>query len=1051
MRAGAVLLLVHFALLSLVSQSAGRSLVHTSRALTPGHTQVKFTCGSHGWLFVNGKHVKDVHGDGKISIWSGPLKSGDTILIKGKSTGCGYGCTAEIKYRDPKGALKTRNTDLDFWRALSITPTQAKSLVQTLKKQPVRTWRPASKGNHPTKVNDKAISIWGADKAPCRANQPEYALIATTLGAPPVRNYGHIKFSCKDHGWLFINGKHVKDVHGGSRVSVWHGQLKTGDTILIKGKNEKPGFGCTAIITYRNEIGVLKSSTTDYKHWRALSITAVQAKHLVATLNKQPVPTWPQASHGTYATVLSPKTAIIWGPDKGGFALMATKLGAPPVPIRGSVRFSCDDHGWLFINGKHVKDVHGVDKIGYWAGPLKSGDSVLIKGKDDGGRWGCTAEIRYATRFGSIRIRRTNFAHWRALSISSEQAKHLPRTLKDSPVSSWPPASPGTFATRAGAHTHILWGAKRGGYALLATTLGSRPIRNYGFVRFSCDDHGWLFINGKHVKDVHGVKRVATWSGSLKTGDVIMIKGKDDGGRYGCTAYVRYRDEDGVVHARVSNYVHWRSLSISVEQAKKLAHTLKHSPVSTWPPASEGTFARKVTSTAEVLWGSKAGGFALMATKLGISPFTNYGYVKMSCDDLGWLFVNNVHMKDVEGAGNTAIWRGPLKTGDTIMIKGKDIGGKYGCSVQATYVDEDGVLHTTTSDFFHWQALSISMPQAKKLEHTLKHHPVSTWKQASRGNSATLVARKAYSIWGPRSGGFALIATTLGAPPVFSYGYVRFSCDDHGWLFINGKHVKDVHGASNIATWYGTLNTGDSIVIKGKEDGDGKACGCTSEIVYNDAQGMRKIRTTDFIHWRSLSVSPDQAKNRAQTLLKNPPSSWKPAVEGNSAMKVSPSSEILWGATKGGYAFLATTLGGPPNPNYGHVKFSCDDHGWLFINGKHVKDVHGWQSVAIWRGPLKSGDTVLIKAKDDIGWYGCTAEVVYVANGVLRTQYTNYWHWRAISIKHKDNIGHVMKHASPSSWCRASQGTYARRVHRRAAVVWGSKENNFALIATKLR
>lgn len=100
------------------------------------------------------------------------------------------------------------------------------------------------------------------------------------------------------------------------------------------------------------------------------------------------------------------------------------------------------------------------------------------------------------------------------------------------------------------------------------------------------------------------------------------------------------------------------------------------------------------------------------------------------------------------------------------MVKGVDLGDRYGCTVEVVYTDRTGRLARRITELTYWSVIALSAAQAKNLGRTLRVRPLRTWPRASSGNNAIKAHPKATIIWGPRAHGMALFGTTLGSGPL---------------------------------------------------------------------------------------------------------------------------------------------------------------------------------------------------------------------------------------------------------------------------------------------
>ena len=217
---------------------------------------------------------------------------------------------------------------------------------------------------------------------------------------------------------------------------------------------------------------------------------------------------WPARSNSTWVQFLNDNA--VWN-GKGG-QVDGTWNFSVPTDAYYQVSGSCDNYGTVWIDGMQVLDIRDFNNAWVTSVWLKAGNhSIRVYGKDTGGDYGVAVTVEESNTY-------FNLKNW-----SMRNLGWTPRTDNGwcnflNANAAWHPSHPKDF--NQGAEFQV-------------------PAKAYYTVTASCDNSGYVEIDGKRVVNINDFK--GCWSGTvlLEAGNHwVQVYGKDTGGNYGCAVSI---------------------------------------------------------------------------------------------------------------------------------------------------------------------------------------------------------------------------------------------------------------------------------------------------------------------------------------------------------------------------------------------------------------------------------------------------------------------------------------------------------------------------------
>lgn len=299
------------------------------------------------------------------------------------------------------------------------------------------------------------------------------------------------------------------------------------------------------------------------------------------------------------------------------------------------------------------------------------------------------------------------------------------------------------------------------------------PTTGYYVVNGAADDNGSVSIDGVACLDIADMNQ--TWFSYvwLTAGTHrVAITGKDTGkGNYGLAVTI---EETKAV------------FNLKAEALKTGQWTARTN--SSWYPflRSNGVWVTSHPKEVDSNW------------TLNI-PEDGYYTVNGSCDDYGTVWIDNLQVLDIRDYKNvwsTSVW---LSAGaHTIRTYGKDTGGDYAIGVSVEKSDT----------FFG-----------------LKNYAMRNWGWVPKTDGAWCQYLNANAVW-PSNKPKEINNSVTFTVPAKAYYTVTGSCDDSGWINIDGKRVVDVKDLKN--TWSASvlLEAGNhTLEFYGKDTGGNAGLG----------------------------------------------------------------------------------------------------------------------------------------------------------------------------------------------------------------------------------
>ena len=217
---------------------------------------------------------------------------------------------------------------------------------------------------------------------------------------------------------------------------------------------------------------------------------------------------WPARSNSTWVKFLNDNA--VWN-GKGG-QVDGTWNFSVPTDAYYSVSGSCDNWGTVWIDGMQVLDIRDFNNAWVTSVWLTAGNhSIRVYGKDTGGDYGIAVTVEESNTYFNLK----NFAmrNW-----------------------GWAPRTDGGWCNFL--NSNAAWPSKYQKDFNQGTEFRV-PAKAYYTVTASCDDNGYVEIDGKRVVTIKDYK--SCWSGSvlLEAGNHwVQVYGKDNGGNYGAAVSI---------------------------------------------------------------------------------------------------------------------------------------------------------------------------------------------------------------------------------------------------------------------------------------------------------------------------------------------------------------------------------------------------------------------------------------------------------------------------------------------------------------------------------
>lgn len=649
-------------------------------------TGVHFSCDDEGWLFVNGVYRARTVG-GQRTFYKCAIYKGDTITIQGANTRGTAGCSAVVVYRNTANGVST-------WGTSATSSFKAKVVSKAERRNPKLfrdmgdfhcSWKSAvrAKGaqNRYLILNDlksnnyrshihKVYPIWASTGE--RAGQ--HVAIRTVVGITDG-GCGKGAFAAADNKlWMFVNGKLVLDVHNWHTVGEVRRNLKKGDIVAVKVQDLGVKYGFASFI--RSSAGIRKTSST--KDWIAAEATpANMKKNEFAAVRYPKACSWkapvknPLRIGAGAAPWMKGRADYVWPRGlKGKTALFRTKIGGDirsgcgtsgkggqsgtkgvttVNQKRTGVHFSCDDRGYLYVNGEYRAKAIGGQRT-FYKGAVYQGDTITIRGVNNkSGTAGCSAVIVYRNSANLISTWGTNAGtSFKAKALSKAEARNpkLWRGLGDQHCS-WKSAvrakgAKRSFRIASNSRRNSFRPRNRGVYPIWASARGKANqqvairvvvgIRNDGCgtgAYVAADNKLSMFVNGKLVRNVQSWRAVGEVRQNLKKGDIVAVKVVNQGGRYGFASFIR--SSAGIL--TTSSYKDWIAAEGTPKNMKKNAFAAVKYPVAcSWKTPMRTSYAQKapwMRSRAAYVWPrGYRGKIAVFRTRIG-------GNVRRGCGSVG--------------------------------------------------------------------------------------------------------------------------------------------------------------------------------------------------------------------------------------------------------------------------------------------------------------------------------------------------------------------------------------------------------------------------------
>ena len=315
----------------------------------------------------------------------------------------------------------------------------------------------------------------------------------------PTTGYYTVNGSADDNGYVDIDGQRVLDIV--DLGSTWYSYvwLTAGKhRVAITGKDTGKGnYGLAVTIEESRAVFNLKSEALKTGQWTTRTDNS-----------------WYPflRSNGVWVTSHPKEIDNTWTlniPEDGYY----------------TVNGSCDDYGTVWIDGLQVLDIRDYKNVWSTSVWLSAGaHSIRTYGKDTGGNYAIGVSVEKSDTFFGLK----NFAmrNW-----------------------GWAPRTDGGWCQFLNANA--TWPAKYQKEINVSTNF-TVPAKAYYTVTGSCDDNGWINIDGKRVVDIKDFKN--TWSASvlLEAGThSIQIYGKDNSGNYGIAVSIS-GEVDSVLDAQAT-------------------------------------------------------------------------------------------------------------------------------------------------------------------------------------------------------------------------------------------------------------------------------------------------------------------------------------------------------------------------------------------------------------------------------------------------------------------------------------------------------------------
>lgn len=294
---------------------------------------------------------------------------------------------------------------------------------------------------------------------------------------------------------------------------------------------------------------------------------------------------WAARSNNSWTKFLSENA--VWN-GKGG-QVDGTWTFSVPTDAYYTVSGSCDNWGTVWIDGMQVLDIRDFNNAWVTSVWLKAGNhSIRVYGKDTGGDYGIAVTVESSNTFFNLK----NFAmrNWGWTPRTDDGWCNF---LNANAV--WPVNHPKDF--NQGTEFQV-------------------PVKAYYTVTASCDDNGYVEIDGKRVVTIKDFK--SCWSGSvlLEAGNHwIQVYGNDNKGNYGAavsvesdvTSQVAAIDSANQAQAQANvakaDYDQKQALAVSAQAAVGVTTTTDVSIVYTRGPLS-------LSGSASTTAGAQAGASA---------------------------------------------------------------------------------------------------------------------------------------------------------------------------------------------------------------------------------------------------------------------------------------------------------------------------------------------------------------------------------------------------------------------------------------------------------
>lgn len=524
----------------------------------------RITIASHNHVvvFLNGKAIRVVKGDFKVSSFSPRLSKGDVITLMTQARGFSYGVVANVIY-----GHRHHFTGSRAWKVAVVHRHHRRHLAFWMSKR-----FNSCKWKHPIKRPRRSYSRWLRDFP--RAAFPVWAPHAPRRGGTILlrlvvggENCHHstaskITFAADNAAWLYINGKLVRSISDWSKIQSLNYVPRKGDVIGIKAVDFGHWFGVIAQIAQGR-----RHIVTGGSGWKAKpcsrrdtnnpSIWATK-RQSSCRWNRPVVRPRPNAIHPGKAPGFPYKfgAKYVWARGSGvkGCVQLRYVIGGEKCTggsgghDRATITFSTKRPVHLFVRGRRVRVKKIAHRVYAARVSLNKGAVVaFIAPKVRGGSGGIMADIF----FKGVHYR-TGAKGWKALRGSAIRGNWLHSNYN---ACGWPRARGyGGWIHRKGfpVRARFIWarGVSSHGSAGIRFVVGGetchgkpsprpskrpspRPTAKRAVIALTADNEATLYHNGRRVARVHSWRQVVKTVLHVRTGDVLSAEAFDSGDWFG--------------------------------------------------------------------------------------------------------------------------------------------------------------------------------------------------------------------------------------------------------------------------------------------------------------------------------------------------------------------------------------------------------------------------------------------------------------------------------------------------------------------------------------